>query len=506
MKIQSLTLMALITLPLLADPLYWGGGKGGWTKGPNWHTTPDRAQPAQPWVQGSDAVISTGTPVVDAHVVVGALRIDQAAAAHIGEKNEVLEVQGEMEGAGQVVFTRRGRGTSALLVKTQDALVLPWSLKLSDTHNGWGELRVGGGGTVTFNGSIQAEGRDFELKVQKDTELVIGPDARINNNKPDLINARPFTVTGEGTTSVLRFHPDFNADLADPTVRVSQFPLAVPNPDPDDPFYVKPVGGMSTLRAGNVTLVTTATQNLPTIHKYTGGEKHHTHHGLLTFTVNAPPPAWVVDGQPQRYDSGVYWRHDWVLETRKDLRIDALWHEGVNIGFGNWGGEDTTLTKRGGADLILNATQAYLPGTTLRVEEGGVQFLRDPDISSTPEALKANGFIKGTGNHLELELGDKGKAVISLTTPNTASLKRIHSTGMLILTIPESLPDNTPVLKVSGKAEITGKVYLDFPEDLRGKEVRILAADELVWKPQSISPTVDLNIQKRDNEIWAVRK
>lgn len=211
-------------------------------------------------------------------------------------------------------------------------------------------------------------------KLYDGSQVAVTGAAAINNNMPDLINARPFQVQGYGT---IEFLPEFNADHTgylpgmDYTQTVAYYG--------GDGSWA--ANGLSTLTLiGNVTMISHASQNLPSIHKL-GHELNndivHTHHGLITIT-DEPGPLWIVKSNDQQYDGGINWSVDWTLQTDADLTFTGIYEPRAKVSFGSRAEGVATLTKIGSGRLVIDGTQAYNPGTAIMVAEGAVEFFTDP--------------------------------------------------------------------------------------------------------------------------------
>ena len=456
-----------------ASALYWGGERGNWVENANWYDNAELAGEAQEWTDGRNAVIADGSPAVNADVIVNDLTIESGAAVRIGAGDQTLTVQGTTAGSGNVSFSRTRRdGSSVLRFKNAEPQTVAWGLVL-ESDQARARFRHSGSATLTLNGSLQAWGNEFDIYQDAGSHLIIGPDAQINNNRPDLVNARPFRFFPADQTAILELHENFNADLADTAVTADEFPFAKTSDDSGDGVYVKPVGGMSTWQTVSGTTITHHSRNLASIHKYTGGEKRYTHHGLWDFVgTDEPAPVWIVRSNPQSYDGGIYFIRDWTLNTEKDFTFEGLWHEDVNIGFATRSGaEDITFTKKGAADFIIKGTQAYGPGTTMRVAEGRVLFHTDPMIGAEP--LAGNPFwFGGTGNHLRLEVAEGATAVFLPPAGETFHLAAAEIAGGMTVQY-----NGSTALAVSGEMNISGTLVVETAAALDADEYVVATAE-----------------------------
>jgi hypothetical protein len=435
---------------------YWGGGTANWTGTDSWFDNPGLSGIGQIWQDGWDVMIQSGDPALNASVTVGNLHIDNGARVRIGGGNQVLTVTGETTGTGTVRFDRTDAGnTSGLRFENDTAQTVAWDFLLNNDQCRI-RLEIAGSAPVTLDGTMQAWGNAFDIIQESGSHVIFGPNARVNNNRSDLINARPFQVWPADATAIFEMHADFNVDLADPDVFENTYPFAKPEDDPGDGFYVKPVGGLSTWRTVSGTTITHTTQNLASIHKYTDTPIRYTHHGLWNFegSGSEPHPEWIVRTNPQSYDGGIYFVRDWTLNTEEDFTFEGLWHDGVNIGFSTRSGaQNITFTKTGPADFIIKGTQAYGPGSVMRVEEGGVRFHTDPMVGAVPKAN--NSWFNNTGDYLNLEVHAGAEASFLPPAGETFHLASADIAGSLILHVHEA-----PALAVSGNLTVSGTLVI----------------------------------------------
>ncbi|MCC5850663.1 MAG: hypothetical protein JJU29_21460 [Verrucomicrobia bacterium] len=494
-----LLFVLLLVHPLFAQTLYWGGGSGNWTGTANWHENADLSDPAQLWTDGRNAVVASGTVTVNNHVIVHHLEIPDGAEVRIGSGNQDLQIQGTTSGEGILRFTRTSGGnTSGVTFAGSQAQTVSWELLLNNQQS---RVRVTAAGTgmLTLDGKMDAFGDDFDIELASGSHLLIGPNARINNNRPDLVNARPFRVFAEDASAIFEMHADFNADLADPSVFENTYPYAKSEDDPGDGYYVKPVGGLSTWRTDSATVITRNSQNLATIHKYTGAPTRYTHHGLWNFEgPGAETSNWIVRENPQSYDGGIYFTKDWRLTTEEDFTFEGYWHNGVNIGFSTRGHSNVTFYKSGPADFIITGTQAYGTGTTMQVEEGGVRFYTDPNINSFPEAKSANSWFDNTGNYLHLIVLPGAEASFFPPEGVTFSIAHADITGTLHLDWFGAQP-----LSVAGDATLQGTLVVTSQVDLTASEYLLLTANgTLNYDPASVEAPSGWQVEQEGDELW----
>jgi len=437
---------------------------------------------------------------VDQDILVQDLELAAGADLRFSSSVRTVEVTGETRGGGFVTFT--AKNDSALFVNSEVDQSISYHFRMASAFNQRGQLRVGGSGKLTAEGHFESLANGLHILLDAGARFEFGAQCTVNNNLPDLVNARPITTTGSGLSSRLSFHPEFHADLADPAVTEDLYPYSLPADDPGDGSYIKPVGGFSTFRMNDLTVETRASQNLASIHKYSGAPTKYTHHGLWMFDLGSDLTRWVVSGSAQEYDGGIYFSKDWELVTEENYEQAAIWHAGVNVGFGSRS-NGHTLTKSGPANFILSGTQAYHPGTTIRVSEGGLILKSDPDIRSSPDALANNGYMAGTGNHLLLNV-DAGAHVAVL--PPATSTYRVHSAdvqGDLITQVHGARSSTAALLESAGDLSVTGEIHISYQGVMDKAEYRILVCGgSLNWSPSSMSLPSGWQLEQEGSSLW----
>jgi hypothetical protein len=382
------------------------------------------------WVQGRSAIIPAGLNVsVNAQTEVDHLQLDGSVTA----SDVPLIITGGIAGTGAFAMpnlqTGPGVGTNGVVFATGQPVEVRQNVTLADTTNGRIMVSAIGAGTqVFYNGFWDGWGSNttHHVRLGAGARFVFGPEARVNNQMRDIVRARAFFANGDGhPDNILEFHPDFNADLGSEG---------------------NPQGGLSTLRVGDATLITHATQNLPTIHKLLSWGAP-THHGLLIFDQGSGAH-WIVRSQNQEYDGGIFWSRDLTLTTETDLLSIPINAPGEDVGFGSTT-PGTTLTKRGAGSLILDHSQGYVMDTTFLIEAGSVVFL------SNPFQTWSSGRMVASGNHLSLVLAAGGET--SLLPPADTSF-HLHQV--------EASPGATVHLG-AGRLQVSGRFALATDSTLR---------------------------------------
>jgi len=309
------------------------------------------------------------------------------------------------------------------------------------------------GCSAQFSGTWNnGDGPTAHWNLKNGADITITAQARINNNQPDLVNARPFYVSGDGLNCTMELEEGFNADH-----------MGYPDNWTNN--------GWSTSRFTNLTLISHHTRNLPTVHKKGGATGGHTHHGLLIFIDK--PSVWYVRTNDQEYDGGLHWNTPVTLVTEKNLTYNGFWHEDGLVGIGSDGSTGATLTKEGPGALIIDGTPAHCPGSKIFVKEGSLVLKTDQGDPNNPYISKPY-RASNVGQYLEVEVGAQG-TVQCLAQRN--GLKSLKSSGVvkigtgtvdlthdLHLSVPGKLlidpSGSAPKVTVGGNARVGGAIEL----------------------------------------------
>ena len=219
-------------------------------------------------------------------------------------------------------------------------------------------LGLQNGAVVTYQGKWDGNGNNTNsnFNVLNDSHLTIGEDATINLVLDDNHQfTRQLWVYGDGTGR-FELAPDFTAEQT---------------LSPDDPV------AMGSIRNRGVTLITHDSQSLPQYtRRYVVGGLERSHlNGHIDLEMNAP--VWRIDSNAQSYGGGVNVHTNSTIETLADLRLTGNYiftEDNFNAFGGLHLNEGVTLSKLGAATLFLDGDQAYRPGSTIAVEEGGSGF------------------------------------------------------------------------------------------------------------------------------------
>ncbi|GEM_PF-3400057 len=271
-------------------------------------------------------------------------------------------------------------------------------------------------GELLFNGIYNCaltggdKGRFF---LERDTRLLFGPDAQMNQQMSGMIRARPMFVHGKGNTSILELDRGFNADH----MGWPDLDRMVPN-------------GFSVLFLEDAHLISHATHSLPSVHKFSGNG-NHTHHGVLVF--QGQDSQWQIRTSPQIYDGVLGVEGTLRLHTEKDLLFTGHYFEDSACYFGAWTGQDGTseLIKSGPGKLVIMGTQLYAVPFITRVTEGEIIFRTPPH---DPGHFVRTEFPNREWAHLEIVVENKG--VIRLNpTQNVfpAKILRLQNQGQTFL-------------------------------------------------------------------------
>lgn len=373
------SLIVVLTIPVTAGTLFWDGtnanvvgpqgGPGTWDAlNSNWCRWDESVAGYvnTVWVNGDDVVLSgTGGIVTLGTTGIFAHNMDVSATNYtLRLTGKKLGITGTISGESIVVEENDSKKKGGLVFSADNT----FAGSIRSTHwYGWPSLTADGC-HMTFdgkwdNGYGSSEGFWF---LTNSAVIHVGPNAQINNNCEDLINARSFRIEGTGTNDVLEWDPDFRADH-------TGYPTNWHN------------NGLSTINLCNVGMISHHSNNLSTINKktFSGTNIVYSHHGLITIGKGGSAASWTgvvwtVRGTDQEYDGGINWREPWTLRTETDLTFTGQYWDGAKVAFGNGGTWGSVLTKEGGGALILNGTQGYSTGSVMVVKEGSVVFNTDP--------------------------------------------------------------------------------------------------------------------------------
>jgi hypothetical protein len=370
------------------------GGSGTWnyTSTNWWNGSGDVA-----FTSGSAAILggTSGSITMGTSVVAGSLAVNTTGYSITTGSSSTLTINGGVTGQNFTNYDHLGG-----IIFKSDAY---FGGTLAPINTSSKTTITADGATVTFDGRWDdgLSGNSAYARLKNGGDFYIGPNASINNNMYDMINARPFYVLGDGTGNTFEFDAGFNADHTE---------YGTSNWHAD---------GLSTFRIGSATLITNATQNIPSIHKKAGNGQH-THHGLIIFDQDNNA-RWRVQTSNQACDAGVNWSKNWVLETVTDLEFNGHYDPVLHhVAFGNIGSTPTTVTKEGPGGLILNGTQLYSQGTTMNVTAGRVDFLTNPG------APAPSGYLgwpaANPGAYLQLLVGSGAVANFNATQNQIAVL------------------------------------------------------------------------------------
>jgi hypothetical protein len=334
---------------------------------------------------------------------------------------------------------------------------------------------------------------DQIMAVMDGARLVLAEGAVINNNAPDLINARPFHLVGDGLAAVVDHDPLFDADH---TGYVDGMAI-------DDPAWVN--SGMSTVQLASLTYRTRHTRNLPSVHKKSGSVPTvHTEHGLITFA--RPPVVWEVVDTPQVYQGGVPIRCDATIRTLADLTVDGVYGDAARVTFGPVL-DGITVTKAGPATLTIDINQGWRDGCRLDIAEGVVAMATDPAggwIGTSPfdHATVVGGrrtldcrVAGGAGLHLRsataglarLEVAAGGAATVAAGT--TARIDAVRIAAGADLRIDVASGDAGPRLRSASAPALAGRLTVAGLTAPPAAPILIVLADEPVTAPaESVLP------------------
>ncbi|MCD8482154.1 MAG: PKD domain-containing protein [Verrucomicrobia bacterium] len=227
--------------------------------------------------------------------------------------------------------------------------------------------------------------------------------------------------------------------------------------------------GIGSIRISSTTLVTHHTRNLPLGYRPFGADRTQAN-GHLAFE-NGGGSRWIVRSHPQEYPGALWIYRDLEIHTEADLTHtgvtesapDYTAFNGITL-FGS------SLVKSGPARLRLAGHQAYQPGSSMEIIEGGIDFITDP----------SGGIAFGGGRPMgELFLTVQEGSEASFHAPATIGDLAVAGTvsigsslrvagDMGLFSLPEanwhftlgSTSEHDPILVVETAAEFAGTIHL----------------------------------------------
>ncbi len=279
---------------------------------------------------------------------------------------------------------------------TLDADIVP-----GNYHSG-GLIGVHGEGThVIYSGIWKGdEGGSYPMLVLRDGgKMTWTAEAEVDFVMHPNYFTRQLWVWGDGTGTL---------ELAEGFVSDRTRGATVPN-------------AMGTVRLNGATLITHHSRSLPYNTRPDGrGGVYHNGHVVFEGDI---PSVWSVRSTPHRYAAQIDFATDGTLDLQAPLTHNGQINVCLPVGnggpFTSTGAFRTTqpgvtVTKTGPAMLSLEGQQAWMPDSTLLVEEGLLRIHTDPAQS---------GRLGDTyGNHLNLVIKKGATLVIAAPTVHLASL------------------------------------------------------------------------------------
>lgn len=388
------------------------GGAGSWERGDTVFADGDQAVA---FAEGEDLLFPQPAGVVEVvgDFTAGHLRVDSTAYTFeldnlLPSRLSISRLTGDPEfgfdgviGAGADAYP--GLATlraSGLVLEPAEAEEI--TATLSAFGGGSPLLRVvGDGGPVTFNGRWNSDTGSVIswLVLDEGAHFRLGPEADMRFIKNGFYTLQLW-VSGDGD-GLLELDPDF---VADKTEKGSQRL------------------GIGSIRLGAGTLRTHHSRNLPLGYRPQADGSAQTN-GHMAFE-NSDGLRWEVRTNPQTYPGAVWVFRDLTVDTAVDLV-----HVGVSEAAPDYTArngwsliKDVTLTKTGAADLILAGEQAYAPGSSVVVKEGGLLLQRDPSAGRL-----RNGSQPGGTLNLVVETGARAEI------QTDAAMQSLSSGGELVL-------------------------------------------------------------------------
>ena len=213
--------------------------------------------------------------------------------------------------------------------------------------------------------------------------------------------------------------------------------------------------GVGSLRVSNSLLITHHTQSLPLGFRpnsiTNAGRADINSH--LVFE-DKPGSIWRVLTNDQDYKGGLWIYVNTCFDTQKNLKIsgkNSVWADYTNYGGIQMIGANLTLCKTGQGSMILNGSHSYNSGSTIRIDEGTVDFLTDPTTTNAGFSasnkndlsliVESNGKLKYSADSIRIDsLILKPGAVIEANINSTLKGNYASLDGNLVINIPSGTP------------------------------------------------------------------
>ena len=376
----------------------------------------DQPPPALP-----ELVITGVAPYrVEADIAVASIRFESDHPV-LEIADSKLELHGDLHGKAD------GSGYRIVFTGKEGTLQFVSAATVTGAIEGPGTATIAvDGASLVFNGIWQGAGtRESSSAVQLRgaSSFYVGPDALLNNQQSDGVNASHFAIAGSGLNSIIELDPGFKADRGN-----------FPSMEQWQPT------GFSLLAISNATLVTHATQSLPAIHKRTASG-HHAHHGLITFDEGTNNQ-WIVRGAAQTYDGAVLVRRRLTIETEKDLILTGRYTPESGVYFGSLAADPTEIVKRGAGRLAIMGTQAFAPGSRFIAAQGTTLWSTDPTFPQRNLTDRQGHSIPTRAPRLTIANG----ATVRLSHAPAYRFMMIESDGILHIDAPALLVEKEMLL------------------------------------------------------------
>jgi hypothetical protein len=308
------------------------------------------------------------------------------------------------------------------------------NLTISDGNGSPTAGATGAGTVVHFRGLMEGDGFNTfaRLVLLDNAKWIVEPEADMNLILDGSLFTRQLWVYGDGT-GTLEFAEGFVSDETQ-------------NGTTGD--------GIASVRLSNNTFITHHTQSLPVAPRPDGSGGLQIN-GHLVFE-NLPGSTWITRTNAQTYTGAVWLGVDATVQTDTDLTHAGITQFSSHSG-SYWAAnafqttaENVRIDKTGTADLIFEEETAFLPGSLLVVNEGGLVLRSNP----------ASGYMKASPTTMagpNLNLQSLATTTVEVDTPLT-EVASLDLQGSLVL---EAQPDGTfPLITTTGDAFLNGSLIL----------------------------------------------
>ncbi|MBD3315727.1 MAG: hypothetical protein GF344_08070 [Chitinivibrionales bacterium] len=305
------------------------------------------------------------------------------------------------------------------------------------------------GAFATLKCTVSADMPSSKLTIalNNGSKLLFAKETVLDNNMSSGIQARPVFFVGSGLRDTIDHEVLFDSDHTHYDTSLA------PEQQIWDSEHWRPTA-ISSNHYGNLTYITRHSRNLPTIHKLSGNDTTHTHHGVLNFFGQSKGNStgysqWLVRDNPQTYDGVLSWNCSLSIDLEHDLTFTGVFHEAAHVYFGNRGSNGAILLKKGPGTLHIQGSQCHAPGSSIHILNGRIRFATNPGDTI---------FVKKDycGPNLRVKINQNGEAHF-LTGEAVYDAHEYYYLPTCRVNSIHSCENNGVVRIGSGKLECTGE-------------------------------------------------